>query len=161
MRLPRLECGLLAVLSVFATDAISEHPPQAEEGLEVLLFMDVPVEVTSTLSEQRLSQAPSVMTVVTRKEILQSGAKDLMELLYYVNGVDVGNGDVSGVNLSIRGIREAASNAKVLFLVDGHPMNNPSSGNWNAFGLAGIKQVEILRGPGSALYGDHAFADPQ
>ncbi|OVE74275.1 hypothetical protein BVX93_00250 [bacterium B13(2017)] len=131
---------------------------EEEDGLESLFFLEIPNVITSTLIKQKLTLAPSVMTVLAEKDIIASGTKTLGELLFYITNIDICNGKITDVILSIRGIRNINNNSKILFLVDGSKMNNLDEGNWLAWGLAGIKQIEIIRGPGSAIYGDHAFA---
>ncbi len=141
----------VARIPVWATEG------QEEEGLEELLFTDIPVVVTSTLIEQSMSRAPSIMTVLREDEIALLGAKTLGELLNYVVGVEVQHGTTMDNIVTMRALRNDDDNGKVLFMVDGHTMNVPRNGNWHSWGLAGVKQVEIIRGPGSAIYGDHAM----
>jgi len=104
-----------------------------------------------------LRESPGIVSLVTRDEIVASGARDLMDILRFVPGFDFGV-DIQGVvGLAVRG--SWAHEGKALLLVDGIEINEILNGT-TAFGghiLAdSIERVEIIRGPGSAIYGGFA-----
>ena len=111
---------------------------------------------------QKVTEAPSSVTIVTADEIQRYGHRTLADILRGVRGFYVTN-DRNYSFLGVRGFnRPGDYNARVLLLIDGHRLND------NVFGgaLIGtefpldvdlIERVEIIRGPSSSIYGSSAF----
>lgn len=119
-------------------------------------LMNVEVSIASRAS-QTPRESPGIVTVITREEILHSGASDLMELLSRVPGFDFGV-DVQGVvGVSVRG--NWAHEGKVLMMIDGFVMNEDLYSTLqfgSHYPVDQIRRVEIIRGPGSSMYGGNA-----
>jgi outer membrane cobalamin receptor len=119
-------------------------------------LMNLNVSVASTLP-MTSRESPGVVTVITQDEIRKSGAADLMEVLKQVPGFTFGV-DVEGVlGAGIRG--NWANEGKVLMLWDGIETNEDlySTIQFGArYPIDQIKRIEIIRGPGSAMYGGNA-----
>ena len=102
-------------------------------------------------------ESPSVISLITEEDIKKSGARDLIDVLRLVPGIEFGV-DVEGVvGMGIRG--NWSQEGKVLVLLDGQEMNEIiSTCNYfgNHFPIEHIKKIEIIRGPGSAIYGGYA-----
>lgn len=116
----------------------------------------------ATGSQQPLQRAPAVATVVTAEDIAAMGATDLDQVLETVPGIHVSRGANSYSSIYIiRGIY-SAQNPQVLMLLNGLPMTTTFVGNkgnlWGGYPVEHIARIEILRGPGSALYGADAYA---
>ncbi len=101
-----------------------------------------------------LRNTPSIVSVINEDEIKRSGARDLMELLRIIPGIEF-NLDVEGVvALSFRGMW--ANEGNVLLQIDGQEMNEIAYASLqfgNHYLVSQIKTIEIVRGPGSAIYG--------
>lgn len=116
----------------------------------------------ATGARQTLRRAPAVATVLTADDIAAMGATDLDEVLEAVPGLHVNRAPSMGQSLYVmRGV--VGLNApQVLLLQDGVPVTVAISGNkgnlWGGFPVMNIARIEVLRGPGSALYGADAFA---
>jgi iron complex outermembrane receptor protein len=99
--------------------------------------------------------------VIGEDEIRMSGATTIPEILRRVPGVDVAEMNPSDTNISIRGFNRRVSN-KVLVLVDGRSAYQDFLGGtfWPLLDVSipDIARIEVIRGPGSALYGANAFA---
>lgn len=125
-----------------------------------LLMATEQTVITVTKKAQRISDSPSAVSVITDEQIRASGATNLLDLLRYVPGVDVMESNRSVGNVSIRGFNSKYSN-KLLVMVDGRSIYYDFNGGvlWflNGLTLSQIKRIEIVRGPGSALYGANAF----
>ena len=112
--------------------------------------------------KQPLTKAPSVTTVITAEDIKAIGATDLDEVLETVPGLHVDRRQ-QGYNpiYTIRGVY-APANPQVLVLINGVSISNLYQGSRNNIGggmpIQAISRVEVIRGPGSALYGADAFA---
>lgn len=100
-----------------------------------------------------LKEAPGTVSVITAHDIQANGARDLIDVLRLVPGFEF-NVDVQGV-VGI-GSRGNSANEAILVLVDGLEMNDLLYGS-NQFGthfpLDQIRKIEIIRGPGSVIYG--------
>jgi len=101
-----------------------------------------------------LRRSPSIISVVTGDDIEKSGAQDLMDVLALIPGVEF-NVDVEGVvALSFRGLW--ANEGSISLQIDGIEVNEVGYASLqfgNHYALSQIKKIEIIRGPGSAIYG--------
>lgn len=116
----------------------------------------------ATGSSQPISKAPAVASVITAEEIFAMGAMDIDDVLETVPGLHVAR-DVIGYNpiYSFRGI-SAAVNPQVLMLINGVPLTNLFHGDrglfWGGMPVEAISRIEVIRGPGAAVYGADAFS---
>lgn len=119
-------------------------------------LMEVEVSVASRKkSTQR--QSPGIVTVITRDQIQKSGARDLVDILRLVPGFDIGFDTVGAYGVGIRGIW--ANEGKVLVLMDGVELNDDMYSTFqygHHIPVDIIDKIEIMRGPGSAMYGESA-----
>ena len=116
----------------------------------------------ATGSKQTLRSAPSVASVITTEEITAMGATDLDEALETVPGMHVSHSALSYTPLYvIRGIY-SPNNPQTLMLQNGIPTTTDLTGSkgnaWGGLPLENIERIEVIRGPGSALYGADAYA---
>ncbi len=133
---------------------------QAVPDISVLLPMRIPVFGASKFF-QEAAEAPSSVTIVTTNEIRKYGYRTLADILRSVRGFHVSY-NRSYSFLGTRGFNRGDFNSRVLLLVDGHRVNNNISdsafiGTESVLEVDLIDRVEIIRGPGSALYGNDAF----
>lgn len=111
---------------------------------------------------QTSAEAAASITIVSAEEIRQQGYSTLLEILESVPGMYVGN-DRNYPSLGTRGFgRPSDYNNRILMLVDGHAMNEQVWGGAPVgadlpLNLDAIERVEVVRGPGSALYGSSAM----
>lgn len=122
--------------------------------------MDEPVTTASRFS-QPSSEAPSTVFIITADNIKERGYKNLVDVLKDVPGFDIHEhigGQAGGAYIIQRGIW---GNNKILVLKDGIRLN-PENGTHIIFGnqlsVDGLKQIEVMYGPSSAIYGADAFA---
>lgn len=102
-------------------------------------------------------KSPSIISLITEEEITSSGARDLVDVLRLVPGFQFGMDTQGTIGLGVRG--NWAHEGKVLLLLDGQEMNETLYSTLqfgNHFDVSQIKRVEIIRGPGSAIYGGFA-----
>jgi iron complex outermembrane receptor protein len=116
--------------------------------------------VTATLRAQSPLDSPNASAVITSQDIRLSGATSVPELLRRTVGMDVSVLDTGDVQVGIRGFNRRLNN-RVLVLVDGRSISLDFIGLtlWPVLPLhiEEIERVEIIRGPGSALYGADAY----
>lgn len=127
---------------------------------ELLLFQEIPLVSIASKKPQRLRDSPVPVVVIQEVEIKLSGATNVPDLLRRVAGIDVMAVSASDQNVSIRGLNQQTS-SRVLVLIDGRPVYLDFYGfvTWDALPLSmnEIKQIEIVKGPGSSIYGGNAF----
>ncbi len=124
-------------------------------------LLDLEVITVATGLQQTENKAPSTVTVITAQDIKRMGARTLEEALQRVPGFQVSYNWFNSAVYSVRGV-STSFNPEVLVLVNGVRLNDSYSGGkhtfWTGFPVSSIARLEIIRGPGSALYGADAFA---
>jgi outer membrane receptor protein involved in Fe transport len=151
---------LLATLA-WSSSALAQDAsgPDVSALSQMSLEELVNVEVTAPAKlAQPIREAPGVGSVVPRSQIESYGWLSLNDIIFRQPGFAPSQ-DFERVNVSARGQFESWNNNHLLMLVDGVPFNNTSNGwayTWDLFPLSVLETVEILRGPGSALYGTNA-----
>lgn len=146
-------------------DMTNSVPPSssnlADMDLTNLMQIEVPVVTATSKIEQKSSDAPASVTVVTRDEIQKYGYRNLADVLRSVPGFNVSN-DRNFAFLDARGVSLGDFNSRLLLLVDGHRVNNNLTDGAlidNAFilDIDLVDHIEVSRGPNAALYGNNAF----
>jgi iron complex outermembrane receptor protein len=160
---------LLSFLAASTTSWATNNEPAPEIQLaatdttkkELLMFFDEKDLVTATKRATPLRNAPAIATIITAEEIKNMGARNLVDVLKMAPGFGVSINEFGIQMLEVRGIRTANSE-KVLVMINGHSLNKNITGSAfyaqiDKLPIENVKQIEIVRGPGSALYGSSAF----
>jgi len=153
-RFSRSVCIALTLCSsslAFASDGTSSDAL----SLDDILNLSTTIATKSALTSR---ESPGIVSIVTAEEIRNSGARDMMDLLnLLVPGFQFGHDDHAAIGLAARGLW--AIEGKVLVIVDGIDVNDEIFSNYgfgNRIPADLIEKVEIIRGPGSAIYGTYA-----
>ena len=142
-----------------APDLLSDAP-EAEllEAKGGDFYEEVVVSASRTATAP--SDAPAATTIITAEEIRLSGATNIPDILRRVPGMSILTMGSANANLAIRGFNQRISN-KLLVLVDGRSAYFDFLGGTFfrtlSIDLADIERIEVIRGPGSTLYGANAF----
>lgn len=116
----------------------------------------------ATRTDVTLASAPGAVTLITRDQIERSTARTIPDLLRQVAGVNV-RWNPMVQTISIRGFGASPFTSRVLLLIDGVPYNSwnkggfPQHPGFDFFNLANVRHIEVVRGPGSSLYGANAL----
>jgi outer membrane receptor protein involved in Fe transport len=141
-------------LTSHANETIAMADQWYERSFEQLLKTKI---VTSTREEQDIQLSPNTISVYTAADIKRMGIRSIKELLDRTTGFFV-NRQLAGPVIGSRGF--IGDNEQFLLLIDGHSANSivdKGAGNFFLFPfLEHIERVEILRGPGSTLWGSDA-----
>lgn len=138
---------------------------EESEGVKALMAMSLKellkVEI-ATGTKKTLSEAPAIASVITAEQISNMGARNLAEVLETVPGLHVSRStSLYGPKFIFRGISSTVS-PQALILVDGISLKSAFDGDsnniWGEYPIQAIARIEVLRGPGSALYGADAFS---
>ncbi len=131
-------------------------------SLEELGSIKVPVVVGASKHEQKITEAPSAVSIVTQDDIRHFGYRTLGEVLESVRGFYVTSDRIYNYT-GLRGVnRPGDFGGRVLINIDGHRLNEPIydsafTGTDFLLDLDLVERVEVIRGPGSSLYGNNAF----
>ncbi len=154
-------CSVL-FLSPFLALAEEEGGASISRGTEDIFLEEIPSVYSASKYAQKVTEAPSSITIITSDEIKKYGYRTFADVLQNVNGFFV-TYDRNYSYLGVRGFnRPGDYNSRILLLIDGHRLND------NQYDQAGlgteavldvdlIDRVEIIRGPSSSLYGTNAF----
>jgi iron complex outermembrane receptor protein len=153
--------SLFALFNFFLVDAQTDSSSAAlklsELSIETLMNIKV---ITSTGSEQKISEAPSTMNVITARQIEERGYEQLEDALRDIPGIDfIHPNGYAPTLIYFRGMY-GAENLRALLMIDGIPENNIIGGNEMAgpgYSLHNVERIEVIWGPASALYGANAF----
>jgi outer membrane receptor for ferrienterochelin and colicins len=165
MLLQRVIQTLLLGCSVGALGAGTNSLPAtadlADLSLEALMKLDVPKVYGASKLEQKTTEAPASVTIITSDEVKRYGYRTLAEILQSVPGFNVSY-DRNYAFLGVRGISLGDNNSRVLLLINGHRLNNDLTdgaaiGTDFILDIDLIDRVEVIHGPGSVLYGNNAF----
>src|SRR5688500_16877487 len=133
--------------------------PDAQGALEQLPLeelMNLEVEVATRTSEE-IRETAGLVTVLTSADLRRAGCQALLDALRLVPSFQAGTDTWSTVGLAVRG--NWGFESKILVLVDGHEWNEIDYGTFalgNRLPAYLIERIEIIRGPGSAVYGGYA-----
>ena len=132
-----------------------------EDALAQIYGDEQTISIAAGIS-QPISKAPAVASVITASDIRRMGARDIVDVLETIPGVHVARDTISNSPIiTFRGIY-SESNAQVLMLINTIPITNLFRGNrgqvWAGMPVESIARIEVIRGPGSAIYGAEAFA---
>lgn len=146
-----LLAGAVSLPSVAAAQAV-DYSTLAE-------MVGEPVTTSVIGKPQRASELPASTVIITRDQIAVSPARDVPGLLKSHAGIDVNRWTAGQSDVAVRGGVQTY-NARLLVLVDGRQVYLDHYGltNWNLLGvsLEDIQQIELVRGPASALFGFNA-----
>jgi iron complex outermembrane receptor protein len=157
-------CVQLAATCAPAQPPEIKAPEPAGITAEELMKLEIPTVEAASKYEQKITEAPSSVTVINSDEVKKYGCRTLADILRSAPGLYVSY-DRNYSFLGVRGFELGdfyTRNDRFLLLVDGHRINNSltdgaSLGTEFILDVDLIDRVEIIRGPGSSLYGNNAF----
>lgn len=157
-----VQCVLATVVVCAACVAGAGAPADADEPLGDLSLEELSRIriVTPSRVPETLAKTAATVSVITASEI-GAGARTIADLLAIVPGITVGSGNFSDDAFTVRGIHTTFSE-KILVMLDGHILNDGRSGSatfqfLDRLPVDNIARIEVVRSPGSALYGANAM----
>lgn len=151
----KLSCFIFGLfIFVCANSQVVSDSMLYEMDLEQLLSVKVSIATKVALTSR---ESPGIISVITSDEIKAVGARDFMDVLNLVPGFSFGMDVQGAVGAGMRG--NWGHEGKILLMIDGQEQNElfySTTEFGNHYSVDQIKQVEIIRGPGSAVYGGYA-----
>ncbi len=125
------------------------------------LIMMNEVVISSTKTENLVKNVPQRVELITAKQIESIPANTVDDLLAYAPMVNISRpfGVLSSKStVTMRGL-SGKEQARTLVLLDGIPVNKSDGGtvNWNLYDVTNVERIEVIKGPGSSLYGGNAM----
>jgi len=149
--------------AALADDAPGPAKPDDLSSLDLKSLLDMKVITASKFSE-RLSDAPGVISVVTQDELFRFGGLTLREVLERVPGLSGTSAYFTDRSIvAVRGDQTKINGGHVLFLINGRPVREVLEGGivsdlLESFPVNALERIEVIKGPGSVLYGSNAFS---
>ena len=155
-------CSIFASIMLLPLYAGEEAAGESED-LSLTDLLNVKVTIASKTAES-ISDAPGVISVITPDELKRFGGTTLADVLKRVPGFLGSTSYFSDRSMiAARGDQIPTSSSHVLFLLNGRPMRENMQGGiksevYESFPVNIIDHIEVIRGPGSVLYGSQAFS---
>ena len=157
-------CCCAAVLCAVAWPVPAAADPRALLDLSLTELSQIKVDTVFAASKftEKVTEAPSSVSIVTGDQIQRFGYRTLAEIIRSVRSFDVTSDRVYSYT-GVRGFNSLNDNgSRMLLLIDGHRMNDPildtaAVGTEAFLDVDLIERVEVIRGPGSSIYGSNAF----
>src|SRR5260221_3693740 len=159
MRAQNLSAAVWAACALLGTSTVGAAP-----GVQVLKDLSIEelsnIEITSVSKrDEKLSDAPTSVFVITSEDVRRSGATSLPEALRLAPNLQVARVSANEYAISARGFNGASAN-KLLVLIDGRSVYSPlfSGVFWDVQDvmLEDVERIEVISGPGSTLWGVNA-----
>ncbi len=149
--------------AILALASVQTRPAAAQTfdyGAFEQIF-DEPVTTSATGKPQRKSEAPATMDIITAEDIRRSGAITIPQLLARLSRIDVYTWSQGSADVAVGGLNQGTS-SRVMVLVNGRETYQDALGAlaWQQIPvtLDEIRQIEVIKGPNSALFGFNAYA---
>jgi iron complex outermembrane receptor protein len=154
-------CVLLAIVLAGASLTVAPASAQSVDYGTLEQVFGEPITTSATGKPQRVSEVPADMVIITADDIRRSGADNIPDILQFVTGIDIRRYSFGDTQVAVRGY-DSPLNPRLLVLVDGREVYNNVFGfvAWNTIPvqLGEIRQIEVVKGPNSALFGFNAVS---
>lgn len=153
---------LLPTVVVLALSSLDGGAEQDIANLDLDSLLDTPIAAVSR-AEEKSSDAPGDLFVVSREDLERHGFRSLDEVLRFVPGL-FADDDTLYEGVGIHGLHLLGdNNTRILVLLDGHPLNNQVGTGQSYLGrdlpvtMSALERVEVIRGPVGGIYGPTAY----
>jgi iron complex outermembrane receptor protein len=152
---------VISFIIILPSILFTQETVQSEGDLSLESLLNVKIS-TAAKFDQTMSEVPASVTIITSEEIDQFGYRTLSEVLSNINGFYTSN-DRNYEYIGARGFsRPTDYNDRILLLLDGHTLNENFYGSSGigfdlGINMDNIDRIEIVRGPGSVVYGTGAM----
>jgi len=153
----------LALAGVFSLAGLVAAPPvmagDEEEMAALMALLESETEV-ATRNRMNSDFVPGMVSVMQGDDLRALGARNVAEALDRVPGLYVTEGNTGAYRVQVRGVGTTLSGSNIKILLNGMPMNSAVSGASDGtlrIPMSQVDRIVVVRGPGSALYGEYAL----
>jgi len=153
------------IFSLIVTVTFSKAFAATVESNEDFLLEDLlqeleQVTAIATRTKLNIDYVPGMVTVLHGRDLEKQGIHTFTEALQTVPGVEITVSDEGQSNYVMRGIGKSFSSGKIKMLINGRAMNAAltAASTISVIPLSLVERIEVIRGPGSAVYGEYAYA---
>jgi len=161
----KVKKGFLAIPAVFISFTVFSEVKDVDNLFHLSLEELTQIKVSiASRAEEHVNFAVGNVTVYSNQEIKAFGERNLRDVLDRLTSMQVITSHVFPHHkLSMRGVNTGINDTSVLVLINGNPIRNANGGGssaalYNGISFSMIDRIEVIRGPGSILYGSNAFA---
>ncbi len=166
MRFKTMTMMLMVLMLCFSSYALANEPTMvaaADDATELALLLEIIEEETEIATKTKLNAdyVPGIVTVLKGSDLEALGARTVWEALDYVPGVETSINNRGRPSVIIRGIGYELFGGHYKLLVNSSPVNLTGTGSNDPILMIPIEQVErieVIRGPGTAVYGEFAYS---
>ncbi len=153
---------MLRIPTLLLTASLCSFAVENDTQMSQILTLLDEVSEIATKKGMNVDYLPSVVTVIDADSLQASGAQNLSEALDLLPGIQVQISPMGYPMITVRGLKNpnAYLSDKIKLLIDGNGVNTETYGtayHYMDFPLAMVERIELLRGPGSTIYGAGAF----
>ncbi|MCK0506630.1 TonB-dependent receptor plug domain-containing protein [Aromatoleum anaerobium] len=155
--------GLLSFTACAQAAPDQDAPAGGEESAELrdlLAVLDQQTEI-ATRTKMNADYVPGLVTVLLGDELEALGARTVWEALRLVPGIEPSTDQIGGRQTLVRGVGGTFASGNMKILLNSQSMNSALSANANPvlnMPIEQVGQIEVIRGPGSAIHGEFAYA---
>lgn len=148
------------VIEVIAIEPKKKQRSEQEEDASRAYEEEV-VVISASKTPQNVIEAPSIITAISRRDLIREGYRTIGEVLRHTVGFGI-NDNGHWPDTGVRGINGRTTYGdKIQFLIDGHNMSwrqfNRNFHNPTWVSIEDIEHIEVIRGPGAAIWGSNAL----
>lgn len=164
--LTAIKIALLVVMMSFQQAFSQNNAEQSEDDLFEMSIEDLLNQSISTVSKsaEKIGDAPGIVSVLTKDDIAMFGGTTLSSVLEKIPGLSLTSASFTDRSIvSSRGEQITSTSNHVLLLINGRPIRETLEGGvssemYETFPVNIIERIEVIKGPGSVLYGSNAFS---
>ena len=155
--------ALILALGLWPGASATAAEVSAEDGEALRNLLEILEEQTEIATKTRLNAdyVPGLVTVLHGDEMAALGARTVWDALRLVPGVEPSTDQIGGRQTLVRGVGGSFASGNMKILLNGHAMNSALSANANPvlnMPIEQVESIEVVRGPGSAVHGEFAYA---
>ncbi|MEG3640584.1 TonB-dependent receptor plug domain-containing protein [Magnetococcus sp. PR-3] len=152
---------LLSSLPVMAFSQESQNLEDEMADLENLLNVLEEQTEIATKTRMNIDFVPGLVTVLHGKDMMEKGVQSVWAALRFVPGIEPSLDKTGGKQVLVRGVGGGFGSGNMKLMLNGVPLNATLAATADPvlnMPIEQIKQIEVIRGPGSAVHGEFAYA---